>query len=944
MKKSEEKKYRKVVVVSLLLLGCILLHTGIPAQVKVKGFDKLTYHADRQNWSVSAASNGMIYFANSFGLLEFDGTTWQIYQLPNQTILRSVKVLNDSLIYTSGYRELGFWKPDHFGRLQYTSLSKKAEKYFTNNIEFWNIASADDYVYFHSFSNRILAWHSDSIVPVDLPGSVSVMNRVNGKVLAAVRNQGIFEIRGEDAFPLVVDSLFAGKLVQFIIPFKENEVLIGTASQGIFVWDGFSLKQWNQDWTGYFVKNELNRGHTTTDGKIIIGTIIDGIAVFNADGELMMKINAGNGLPNNTVLGIDTDEWQNIWLALDDGAGFIPNIQTKGYSIRKIPGIGAIYAMAAFNGKLYLGTNRGLFEKPLNDENSDFSLVPNTQGQVWDVKIIDNNMWVGHNQGTFLDDGSGIRQVAAVSGGFSVRPDAIHDNQLIQCTYTDLVVYKKHANTYQFDHVIKGFFDLIRYVETDHLGNIWASHMHRGIYKITTDDHRENVLKTVYYGENTFGKDHSIHVFKVENRIVFTTNEEIYTYDDLNDTIVVYRELNEQLGKFSAAHRIIEAPNHHYWFITGNETGLFSIQAGEAKLVREYPFSLFKNPSLVDRFENIIPITDTTAYLCMQNGYAELNATALDTGWSLANCKPVLRQFELYSSRDKHHSLAPGEAFVKIKHRFNNVYLRFSFPMITGQDVSYRYFLEGLNTGWSRSSGNELRFERLPSGKYRLLVKAVDVWGNESDTHELQFEVLPPWYSSAPAIGGYIFVLILVLLGFRRWGIRQTLRKEQHEREKREKELIQLRNAKLRDEIEHKSKELASSTMSIIRKNEFLLDLKNTIDHQKKELGTRYPDKYYNHLIRKIEDNISNQDDWQIFENNFERAHEQFFTKIKAAYPDLTPSDLRLCAYLRMNLSSKEIAPLLGISVRGVENHRYRLRKKMNLDHDDSLADVITQI
>ena len=204
--------------------------------------------------------------------------------------------------------------------------------------------------------------------------------------------------------------------------------------------------------------------------------------------------------------------------------------------------------------------------------------------------------------------------------------------------------------------------------------------------------------------------------------------------------------------------------------------------------------------------------------------------------------------------------------------------------------------------------------------------------------------MLPPWYASTTAILIYILLFTGVLLLFRRWGIRMTKRKVQEQHEKREQELTRLRNAKLRDEVEHKSRELASSTMSIIKKNEFLMDLKSIIEKQKNELGSRYPDKYYNYLNKKIDENISNQDDWQVFENNFERAHEQFFTKIKSNYPDLTPGDLRLCAYLHMNLSSKEIAPLLGISVRGVENHRYRLRKKMNLEHDNNLIDMINRL
>jgi DNA-binding CsgD family transcriptional regulator len=122
------------------------------------------------------------------------------------------------------------------------------------------------------------------------------------------------------------------------------------------------------------------------------------------------------------------------------------------------------------------------------------------------------------------------------------------------------------------------------------------------------------------------------------------------------------------------------------------------------------------------------------------------------------------------------------------------------------------------------------------------------------------------------------------------------------------------------------------------------MDVKEILRNQKEQLGTRYPDKYYDTLVRKIDDNMGSVDDWKVFEANFERAHEQFMKTLKDNYPDLTPSDLRLCAFLRMNLSSKEIAPLLGISVRGVENHRYRLRKRLNLDADSNLTEFMIKL
>jgi len=129
--------------------------------------------------------------------------------------------------------------------------------------------------------------------------------------------------------------------------------------------------------------------------------------------------------------------------------------------------------------------------------------------------------------------------------------------------------------------------------------------------------------------------------------------------------------------------------------------------------------------------------------------------------------------------------------------------------------------------------------------------------------------------------------------------------------------------------------------MMIIHKNKILSDLKELLQKQKSELGIRFPGKYHNEMMRKIEETLSSHNDWEVFEANFEQAHETFMKNLKSRYNELTPKDIRLCAFLRMNLSSKEIAPLLGISIRGVENHRYRLRQKMKLSHDENLIEII---
>jgi FixJ family two-component response regulator len=83
------------------------------------------------------------------------------------------------------------------------------------------------------------------------------------------------------------------------------------------------------------------------------------------------------------------------------------------------------------------------------------------------------------------------------------------------------------------------------------------------------------------------------------------------------------------------------------------------------------------------------------------------------------------------------------------------------------------------------------------------------------------------------------------------------------------------------------------------------------------------------------------EDDWESFARHFDQVHTDFIKRLKEKYPQLSPKDLKLCAYLRMNLVSKEIAPLLNISVRGVEISRYRLRKKMQLHAEVNLTDYM---
>ena len=152
-----------------------------------------------------------------------------------------------------------------------------------------------------------------------------------------------------------------------------------------------------------------------------------------------------------------------------------------------------------------------------------------------------------------------------------------------------------------------------------------------------------------------------------------------------------------------------------------------------------------------------------------------------------------------------------------------------------------------------------------------------------------------------------------------------------------QQQIMELTNEKLQNDIESRNRELAMSTMNMISKNNALNTIKNEL-FKIKSLDEIDP------VIQHIDNTISNEDDWKMFEEAFNYADTNFFKKLKEKHPDLTPNDLRLCVYLRLNLSSKEIAPLLNISPRSVEIKRYRLRKKLNLDSKVNLNEYFIDL
>lgn len=932
---------------------------GVPY---VQNFHKSLYAAGNQNWSIAKDRKGIMYFGNSAGLLSFNGKYWGKHELPNKQIVRSVAIADDGLIYTGGFGEFGYWAYQD-KKLRYNSLTQLLPKSAKLTGEVWKIYVLGKKIYFQSFSH-IYIYENKKVSVVKPLNNLLFLHKVDNRLFAEVLDHGLFELKGKQLVKLAGSEILGKTGVLSILPFKNNQLLIGTSKNGLFTFDGSNFTAFNNEANWYLKTFQLNNGTKVLGKYYAFGTILNGLVIIDENGSVIQTINKTSGLQNNTVLSVFNDNENNLWAGLDNGIDRIELNSPLSFYFDKSGKFGTVYSSLIFGNKIYLGTNQGLFSGNWSNNtagNFDFKLIPNSQGQVWDLTRIDNQLICGHNDGTFAVVGDQIQKISSINGGWTLKKLPSNPNYLIQGTYTGLGIYIKNVQGgWNFSHRVEGFGEPSRYVEQDHKGNIWVSHAYKGLYRITISADLKKATNIQYYDEkNGLPSSFNINAFNLDNRVVFSSDSGFYVYDDISNRFSKYDVLNKKLGNFSSSNKIIKAANKRYWFINDSRMSLANfIQPGKIS-IDSNRFNILDG-RMVQYYENISQISDNLYLISVDDGFAIYN-NALANNIKSATKLPKVLIGKIDDITDKYSSITENgdsEDKIEIPYARNSIRISFALPYYRLAKIQFQYFLEGYSKQWSEwNAATQKDFTNLSSGTYTFKVRAKIEEKTISEISELQITILSPWYASNWAWAFYFVLIVIGLIVGKKvyeaklkrdqQKIADKLQQEQEEYLKKEaeateKQINKLQTEKLQTELAGKSRELANSAMSLVYKNELLQKISQELNKLK---DNQKPHEDQHRKIQKIiDDGMNDERDWNLFENSFNEAHESFFKKLKANHPDLVPNDLKLCAYLRMNMSSKEMASLLNISVRGVEIRRYRLRKKLAVPHDKNLTEFLIEI
>ncbi|WNM18073.1 helix-turn-helix and ligand-binding sensor domain-containing protein [Flavobacterium capsici] len=928
---------------TLFFLAFSSFSQDLPPIVK---FKSNVYGAGNQNWMVSEDENQFVYFANNEGLLEYNGSNWKLYPSPNETIIRSVKVIG-SRIYTGCYMEFGYWERNSEGLLQYVSLSSKIKDKLIEDEHFWNILEADNWILFQSF-NRIYVYDlkKKTFQFIDNHPYIFRIYKIDNSIYFQAVGEGLYEVvNGQSLLVNDDERIKTNRIVEIFE--NQDGLLLQTERAGIFQLKEGKLQPYHFVSEDELRPNSIFCAKKLSNGGFALGTISNGVYILDKAGKTEYHIKQNSGLSNNTILSLEEDSANNLWLGLDNGIDCI-NIQSPAKSYLDDEGyLGTVYASIKFKDNIYLGTNQGLFYKEVNSKGK-FQLVNGTKGQVWALFEHDNTLFCGHDLGTFIIEGTSPQLIFKGTGTWKFNNYPGNSNIILQGNYNGLSVLEKNNSEWKFRNKIEAFDISSRYFEIeDKTKKIYIGHEYKGIIEVDLNEslRKANSFKIV---ENPKKGKH-ISLAKYNGTIFFAGKQGIFKLNPTKDIFVKDKNLsavfdNDEYisGKINVdkSNKMwVFTRNYIYYFTSGN----FNSELKKHKI--SIPFAI-TNPMI--GYENITQISNNEYLVGKTDGYFIINLN----NFKVQTHKVYLTSVSVNSLENPVKSLKISEES-ELNYDENNLTFDFTVPQYNRFiDVEYQYILEGFQNKWSEWSGKStVNFKNLPPGTYKFMVKAKIANDIQDNIIVYNFTINKPWYLTNLAVIIYLFLFIICAYYINK--SYQNYYQKQKEKLieennllleisalENEQQLMKLRNEQLTQDMDAKNRELAVSTMSLIKKNELLEIIKEDL----KKSAEVSSNRSLKTVISTINRNISNDDSWNKFKEAFDNADKDFLKKIKNAHPSLTPSDLKLCAYLRMNLSSKEIAPMLNISIRSVEIKRYRLRKKLNLTHDDGLVNYILSI
>ncbi|GLB49396.1 hypothetical protein Y10_17640 [Neptunitalea sp. Y10] len=926
-------------------------------QPDIRHYNRTDFESDTQFWTACEDTLGNMYFGNNDGILIYDGVHWNTVVLPNSSSVRSLVKDANGTIYAGGYNELGIVQKDEYGTYNFKSLK---ETYKLDNFNFeniWQAHSLNEHLIFRTFT-KIFVLYQNNLTQIPANNTFLKSFVTNDSYYVVDADNGIYEVnfKTNHLTQVLAASAYQNEsIISIDGSIVKNTIHILT--------ENGQLLQYNlQTHTVTSAKNILPANTSKlisctnlTPSTLLLGTL--------RDGAIQLSLNNNNStrpiqnLQGETVLNLFQTSQNNVWVLLDNGLDFIDFNNPK----TTIFTGASVYDIHYINNILYVATNQGVYYSKTNLHQTitpeSFKPIIGLDGQAWSLNYVHNTLIVGHDKGLFRIHNGDATKIGNKDSFWKIVPVKEKENYYLACHYSGIYVLHYENGNWNITNKIKGFDESSRDIlEAEDPYTFWVCHGYKGVYRITLNSNLERATAIAHFTDsNGLDSPFNINVFKWNNQIVFTTNTGIFNYKKETNSFKPFQALNKIVDTTRNTRKILQE-NDRTWVIQDDELGYFETFSKTPQIHKDI-FSETKG-TFNRGMESILPIskkhiligTHTGLYLYEINENNDLQEIPISISGIQYTAANTTKRIPLAK-----------DSITELPNNTTSIHFEFSVPKMPNSTPNlYSYQLKNIDKSWSNWQSMPFKeYNLLPAGTYTFRVRARNTLGIQTTPASFTFTILPKWYQTKLAFFLYVILgissLFLVIILVKRKIRRENQKTREHEQKtnrllqlevnqlklENHQRKIQQDNEHLEQDVIKKSKELATYTMMLVNKKNFFTELQIELRELRDTLKTKNSRQKITDIFSKLHQHRIDEEYLKVFEENFETVHQDFFKNLKQTGCNLSVRETRLAAFIKTGLTNKEIAPLLNISVRGVETARYRLRKKLDLRSESSLTDFL---
>ena len=926
-------------ILSILILTCFNLFAQVGQTFKLNKiplkshFDQNNYNAGIQNWGFDQDENGIIYVANNGGVLEFDGKYWNQLTVPLSTRIRAVKINKSNKIFVGGQNQIGYFTKSTNG-FKYTSLNNEIISENKSITEVWKILKINEDIFFNA-DNDLLLFEKGKLRKLNVPGYVLNSFNVNDTLYAHIYNKGIYKYVNNE-FRFIKNTKNIPDLTSI---FRLANESIYFSSNG----DIFHEQHPDIPYKKYSNKfGTLNHVIRLSNGDFAIGTQNKGLFILDENLRIKNHYTKNSGLSSTTVKAIYEDNFNNLWLALNNGIDYLKISLPFALINEEVGVFGTGYAAQKHNDRIYLGTSNGVFtQKNSIKKNYSFSFLDGSEGQIYNFSLINNSIFLNSHNGAHEIKNLKLNKFHDIGSWKFIKTK--DPNLIIGGDYQGIRFFEKKNNEWRNIGEIPNLNESSRIIHYQNDSTLWMTHGYKGAYKIDIDNNYRLKNRVKHFGlENGFPSNILISAYNLNDKLVFTSENGIFDYDPDLMKFKPNIAFDKILGKEHVSAMEFDKNNTIY-YIQNKELGVLK-EKNFGEFTKETGIFKHINKLINDDLPKITTIDEENIIIGAKEGFIHFNPSKLHKRNN--NFSTLIREIEIFEKNDTVKKINPNYSKDIKLNSEEIIKINYSSPYFDGfEDLKYSYRLLPLDKSWSQwSSNNSKGYDHLPYGNYKFEVKARNIYGEESVSSRLDFTFKAPWYASKSAKIGYfsigvlLFILVPVIQSKRYNSVAEEIGKEL---KIKEEEIDKLNSEKLKSELKLKNEQLTSITMQLLKNKEFILNIQDKIESTLKEGNSKIQ---LQRLLKTIDSEVTKNDNWDEFAYHFDQVHGNYLQKLYLLNIRLSPREIKLAALLRMNMSSKEISQLLNIETRSVELARYRLRKKLCLERKQNLVEFLISL